>query len=58
MILADLHIHSHYSMATSKKMDPEHLEYWARLKGIDLLGTGDCARRPDTCSYNILYPFL
>jgi len=43
MILADLHIHSRFSMATSKKMDPEHLEYWARLKGIDLLGTGDCA---------------
>lgn len=42
MIVADLHIHYRYSMATSKKMDPEHLDYWSRLKGINLVGTGDC----------------
>ena len=40
--IADLHIHSHYSMATSGKLTPEYLEYWARLKGINVIGTGDC----------------
>lgn len=41
MFIADLHIHSKYSRATSKECIPEHLELWARRKGIDLLGTGD-----------------
>ncbi|MDR2404356.1 MAG: UvrD-helicase domain-containing protein [Spirochaetaceae bacterium] len=41
-IRADLHIHSHYSRATSSKLSPPYLERWARIKGIDLLGTGDC----------------
>jgi DNA helicase-2/ATP-dependent DNA helicase PcrA len=40
--IADFHIHSHFSVATSRHLVPEHLEYWARLKGIDLIGTGDC----------------
>jgi len=40
--IADFHIHSHYSIATSKKLIPEYLEYWARLKGINIIGTGDC----------------
>jgi DNA helicase II / ATP-dependent DNA helicase PcrA len=39
--IADFHIHSHYSMATSKNLIPEHLDYWARLKGITVVGTGD-----------------
>jgi uncharacterized protein (TIGR00375 family) len=39
--IADLHIHSHYSLATSKELEPEHLDYWARLKGISLVATGD-----------------
>ncbi len=39
--IADLHIHSHYSMATSKQLIPEYLDYWARLKGITIVGTGD-----------------
>ncbi|HHJ53710.1 MAG TPA: DNA helicase UvrD, partial [Caldithrix abyssi] len=39
--IADLHIHSHYSVATSKDLTPEHLDYWARLKGITVVGTGD-----------------
>ena len=39
--LADLHIHSHFSIATSKDCDPEHLVLWACLKGITLVGTGD-----------------
>ncbi|MBL6979156.1 MAG: hypothetical protein ISR61_09410 [Desulfobacteraceae bacterium] len=39
--LADLHIHSHYSRATSKTLDPERLSIWAQKKGIALIGTGD-----------------
>jgi DNA helicase-2/ATP-dependent DNA helicase PcrA len=41
-ILADLHIHSHYSIATSKEMNPENLHRWAQLKGVMVVGTGDC----------------
>jgi len=40
--IADLHIHSHYSLATSKNLIPEQLELWAGIKGINLVGTGDC----------------
>ncbi|HUL06479.1 MAG TPA: hypothetical protein VLV76_09105 [Candidatus Acidoferrum sp.] len=38
---ADLHIHSKYSRATSKDCDLEHLAFWARKKGIAVVGTGD-----------------
>jgi len=38
---ADFHIHSKYSRATSKAMDLEHIGEWTKLKGIDLVGTGD-----------------
>ena len=38
---ADLHIHSKYSRATSRDCDLEHLAYWARKKGVAVLGTGD-----------------
>lgn len=38
---ADLHIHSKYSIATSKDCCPEHLELWARRKGLTVIGTGD-----------------
>ena len=41
MYIADLHIHSRYSRATSKECDPEHLDLWARKKGIHIVGTGD-----------------
>ncbi len=41
MYIADLHIHSRYSMATSKECTPEQLDLWARRKGIGILGTGD-----------------
>lgn len=41
MIIADLHIHSKYSRATSKNLDIENLEKWAKIKGVNLLGTGD-----------------
>src|SRR6056297_679643 len=39
--IAGLHIHSHHSMATSKQLRPEYLDYWARIKGIKVVGTGD-----------------
>ncbi len=39
--LADLHIHSRYSRATSKDMSPEGIGKWAQLKGIRVIGTGD-----------------
>lgn len=39
--IADLHIHSRFSMATSKKLIPEYLDYWSAIKGISVLGTGD-----------------
>ncbi|HLF18391.1 MAG TPA: endonuclease Q family protein [Candidatus Omnitrophota bacterium] len=37
----DLHLHSYYSRATSKDLNLEYLEYWAQLKGIQIVGTGD-----------------
>jgi uncharacterized protein (TIGR00375 family) len=39
--IADLHIHSKYSRATSRDMSPESIWKWAQLKGIRLIGTGD-----------------
>jgi len=39
--IADLHIHTYLSRATSKKMDIENLYKWAQLKGISVIGTGD-----------------
>ncbi len=41
MFIADFHIHSKYSRATSKDCVPELLELWARRKGLSLIGTGD-----------------
>ena len=41
MLIADLHIHSKYSRATSRDCVPELLDLWARKKGIALVGTGD-----------------
>lgn len=38
---ADLHIHSKYSRACSRDCDLEHLSWWAKRKGISLVGTGD-----------------
>lgn len=39
--IADFHIHSKYSRATSREMEVESLARWAKKKGIGLLGTGD-----------------
>ena len=41
MYIADLHIHSRYARATSRDCDAPHLDWWARRKGIALVGTGD-----------------
>ncbi|MGQ9759660.1 MAG: endonuclease Q family protein [Candidatus Methanomethylicaceae archaeon] len=40
-IIADVHVHSPYSRATSKDMTLKNLERGAIIKGIDVLGTGD-----------------
>ena len=40
-IIADLQIHSRFSRATSGSIDLTNLEKYARLKGLNLLGTGD-----------------
>jgi len=39
--IADLHLHSKYSRATSKDMNLESLDKWAEIKGIKVLGSGD-----------------
>lgn len=41
MYIADLHIHSRYSRATSRDLTAETLELFGRKKGIGLIGTGD-----------------
>ena len=40
--IADLHLHSRYSIATGKEADLEHLDLWGRYKGVQVMGTGDC----------------
>jgi len=40
-LIVDFHVHSHYSIATSKDLTPENLELWARRKGIHVIGSGD-----------------
>lgn len=44
--LADLHIHSRYSRATSPRCTLEGLQHWAQIKGVRVVGTGDCTH-PD-----------
>ncbi len=39
--IADLHVHSRFSRATSKNLDLEHLYVSAQLKGITVVATGD-----------------
>ncbi len=39
--IADLHIHSKHSRACSRDLELPNLAFWARRKGIALLGTGD-----------------
>ncbi len=40
-LISDLHIHSRFSRATSKQMNLQSIAYWASIKGIGLMGTGD-----------------
>jgi uncharacterized protein (TIGR00375 family) len=40
-IFADLHIHSKYARGCSKNLDLENLNYYANLKGLNILSTGD-----------------
>jgi len=40
-VISDLHIHGRHSQATSKNIDIPNLEKYAKIKGINLLGTGD-----------------
>ena len=40
-LIVDLHVHSHYSRATSKDCTPSGLYKWGKLKGINIIGTGD-----------------
>ena len=42
--VADFHIHSKYSRATSSALDADELAKWAKIKGIGLIGTGDFTR--------------
>lgn len=40
-VVADLHIHGRYSRATSDKMHVEEIARFAKIKGLNLVGTGD-----------------
>ena len=40
--IADLHTHSRFAGACSPQLTIPNLAKWAQLKGIDLLGSGDC----------------
>ena len=39
--VADVHLHSRHSRATSRDLTLENLHRWSALKGIDLVGTAD-----------------
>jgi len=40
-VFADLHIHSRYSRATSQQMSIKEIARFAKIKGLNLVGTGD-----------------
>ena len=40
-IISDIHLHSRFSRATSKDINIENLIKYAKIKGLNLLGTGD-----------------
>lgn len=42
----DLHIHSRFSGGTSKDMNVENILKYGKLKGLNIIGTGDCTH-PD-----------
>ncbi|MBU2025920.1 MAG: endonuclease Q family protein [Patescibacteria group bacterium] len=39
--ILDLHLHSKYSRGTSPQMDLENIYRWSKIKGIQVVGTGD-----------------
>ncbi|MDE3000134.1 MAG: UvrD-helicase domain-containing protein [Gemmatimonadota bacterium] len=39
--VADVHLHSRFSRATSRALNPENLYKWSALKGVNVVGTGD-----------------
>ncbi|MBI3022008.1 MAG: DNA helicase UvrD, partial [Candidatus Omnitrophica bacterium] len=39
--IADFHLHSRYSRATSKDLTVDELAKWAKIKGVGVLGSGD-----------------
>lgn len=39
--IADLHLHSKYSRATSRDFDLENIDKWARIKGVDIVSAPD-----------------
>ncbi len=48
--IADLHLHSPFSRATSREMTLDNLSLWARRKGLSLLATSDFTH-PDWLAY-------
>ena len=40
-VIADLHIHGRYSRATSEQMSIPEIAKYAKIKGLNLVGTGD-----------------
>lgn len=40
-VISDIHIHSRYSRACSRDLTVENLDKWGKIKGVNLLGTGD-----------------
>jgi len=40
-VVADLHVHGRYSRATSQSMRIEEIARFAKIKGLNLVGTGD-----------------
>jgi uncharacterized protein (TIGR00375 family) len=40
-VIADLHIHGRFSRATSQQMNIKEIARFARIKGLNLVGTGD-----------------
>jgi uncharacterized protein (TIGR00375 family) len=41
ILFGDFHIHSRYSRACSTNLNFENLVKWAKIKGLNILGTGD-----------------
>ncbi len=40
-LIADFHVHSRFSRATSKNLNLSEMYKWGKLRGINVLGTGD-----------------